>query len=214
MDCAAKYPEVDQFDDIFTSSPGLTHLIHHEIKTPLGVVVRQWSYCVLEARCQATEEEVSRTLHDGIIEKSVSAWSCPIIIVPKPDGRIRPCNNFWKLNQVSDFDSYPLHQVNDLVERLGRAHFISTLHLIKGYWQVALAPEAKPKTAFSTASSHWQYRILPFGLHRAPATFQLLMDIVLKPHWPFAATYLDDVITQSSTWSDHLHDLEEVLGSL
>ncbi|KAF4074727.1 hypothetical protein AMELA_G00242570, partial [Ameiurus melas] len=117
-------------------------------------------------------------------------------------------------NQVSDFDSYPLPRVDDLVERLGRARIISTLDLTKGYWQVALAANARPKTAFSTSTGHWQYRVLPFGLHGAPATFQRLMDIVLRPHRSFAAAYLDDVVIHSSTWSDHLFHLGEVLKGL
>ncbi|XP_053541151.1 uncharacterized protein LOC128634541 [Ictalurus punctatus] len=84
----------------------------------------------------------------------------------------------------------------------------------KGYWQVALAPEARPKTAFSTATGHWQYRVLPFGLHWEPATFQRLMDILLRPHRQFAAAYLDDVVIHSSTWADHLFHLREVLKAL
>lgn len=65
------------------------------------------------------------------------------------------------------------------MERLGRARFISTLDLTKGYWKVVLTLDAKLNTAFSTATGHWQYRVLPFRLHEAPATFQRLMDIVL-----------------------------------
>lgn len=97
-------------------------------------------------------------LRDGIIAESSSPWPSPIMVVPKTDGSLRMCKNFQRLNQVSDFDSYPLHQVDNmeehLVEHLGRALFISIISLTKRYWQVALAPEAKPKTAFSTASSH------------------------------------------------------------
>ncbi|XP_053539534.1 uncharacterized protein LOC124628632 [Ictalurus punctatus] len=204
----------DQFADVFSAAPGMTQLVQHEIKTPPGVVVRQRPYRVPEARRQAIEEEISRMLRDHIIEESSSPWSSPIVVVPKPDGSMRLCNDFRRLNQVSEFDSYPLPRVDDLIERLGRARFISTLDLTKGYWQVALAPEARPKTAFSTATGHWQYRVLPFGLHGAPATFQRLMDILLRPHRQFAAAYLDDVVIHSSTWADHLFHLREILKAL
>ncbi|KAF4083051.1 hypothetical protein AMELA_G00135610 [Ameiurus melas] len=153
-------------------------------------------------------------LQVGVIEESNSPWPSPIVVVPKPDGSIRLCNDFRRLNQVSDFDSYPLPRVDDLVVCLGRARLISTLDLTKGYWQVALAADARPKTAFSTSMGHWQYRVLPFGLHGAPATLQRLMDIVLRPHRSFAAAYLDDVVIHSSTWSDHLFHLGEVLKGL
>lgn len=67
------------------------------------------------------------------------------------------------------------------MEHLGRAQFISTLELTKGYQQVALTQDAKPKTAFSTSLGHWQYRVLLFRLHRVPTMFQGLMDIILAP---------------------------------
>ncbi len=91
---------------------------------------------------------------------------------------------------------------------------MSTLDLTKGYWQVPLSDDAKPKTAFSTPSGHWQYRVLPFGLHGAPATFQRLMDVLLRPHQPYAAAYLDDVVVHSETWEDHLERLRRVLMEL
>ncbi len=105
-------------------------------------------------------------------------------------------------------------RVDELLDRLGRARYISTLDLTKGYWQVPLSDSAKPKTAFSTQSGHWQYRTLPFGLHGAPATFQRLMDIVLRPHQQYAAAYLDDVVVHSERWEDHLDHLLRVLMEL
>ncbi len=68
--------------------------------------------------------------------------------------------------------------------------------------------------AFSTPSGHWQYRVLPFGLHGAPATFQRLMDVILRPHQEYAAAYLDDVIIHSESWEAHLEWLRRVLMEL
>ncbi len=150
----------------------------------------------------------------GVVEPSRSPWSSPIVMVPKPDGTLRFCNDFHRLNEVSEFDGYPMPRVDELLDRLGRARYISTLDLTKGYWQVPLSETAKPKTAFSTSSGHWQYRTLPFGLHGAPATFQRLMDILLRPHQVYAAAYLDDVVIHSETWEDHLDRLRRVLTEL
>ncbi len=147
----------------------------------------------------------------GVIEPSHSPWSSPIIMVPKPDATLRFCNDFRRVNEVSEFDSYPILRVDELIDRLGRARFFSTLDLTKGYWQVPLLEDAKPKTAFSTRSGHWQYRVLPFGLHEAPATFQRLMDVLLRPH---QAAYLDDVIVHSESWEEHLERLRRVLIEL
>lgn len=77
----------------------------------------------------------------------------------------------------------------------------------KGYWQVSLAANSRPRTAFSITSEHWQFQVLPFGLHRSPATLQWLMDVILWPHRDFSPACLDDVVIHSSTWEDHLFQL-------
>ncbi|XP_073681655.1 uncharacterized protein [Garra rufa] len=205
---------IGQFSDVFSPLPGRTHVLQHDIRTPPGVVVRQRPYRVPEARRQAIEDEVQQMLKLGVIEPSRSPWSSPIVMVPKPDGTLRFCNDFRRLNEVSEFDGYPMPRVDELLDRLGRARYISTLDLTKGYWQVPLSETAKPKTAFSTPSGHWQYRTLPFGLHGAPATFQRLMDVILRPHQAYAAAYLDDVVIHSEAWEDHLDRLRRVLTEL
>ncbi len=106
-------------------------------------------------------------------------------------------------------------RVDELLDRLGKARYISTLDLTKGYWQVPLSQSSREKTAFSTPNGHWHYRVLPFGLHGAPATFQRMMDIFcLRPHQAYAAAYLDDVIIHSECWETHLERLRRVLTEL
>ncbi len=205
---------IGQFSDVFFPIPGRTQVLQHDIRTPPGTVVRQRPYRVPEARRHAIEEEVQEMLRLGVIEPSRSPWSSPIVMVPKPDGTLRFCNDFRRLNEVSEFDGYPMPRVDELLDRLGGTRYISTLDLTKGYWQVPLTEEAKPKTAFSTPSGHWQYRVLPFGLHGAPATFQRMMDILLRPHQSYAATYLDDVVVHSESWEEHLAQLRRVLLEL
>ena len=67
-----------------------------------------------------------------VIEESSSAWSSPIVLVPKPDETFRLCNDFRRLNEVLDFDAYPMLRVDDLIERLGPARYLTTLDLTKG----------------------------------------------------------------------------------
>ncbi len=205
---------IGQFSDVFSPIPGRTQVLQHDIRTPPGTVVRQRPYRVPEARRHAIEEEVQEMLRLGVIEPSRSPWSSPIVMVPKPDDTLRFCNDFRQLNEVSEFDGYPMPRVDELLDRLGGTRYISTLDLTKGYWQVPLTEEAKPKTAFSTPSGHWQYRVLPFGLHGAPATFQRMMDILLRPHQSYAAAYLDDVVVHSESWEEHLAQLRRVLLEL
>ena len=200
--------------DRFSELPGRTHVIHHDIYTAPGQIVRQRPYRVPQARRTAIKQEVESMLKLKVIEESNSPWSSPIVLVPKPDGSLRFCNDFRKLNEVSRFDAYPMPRVDELIERLGPARFVSTLDLTKGYWQVPLTERAKPKTAFATTEGLFQYTVLPFGVHGAPATFQRLMDKVLRPHRDFAAAYLDDIVIHSTTWEAHIQHLEAVLGAL
>ena len=200
--------------DVFSDTPGRTTVIAHEIRTPPGVTVRIQPYRVPEARRHAIRTEVERMLDLGVIEESRSAWASPVVLVPKPDGTLRFCNDFRRLNEVSAFDSYPMPRVDELIERLGPARYLSTLDLTKGYWQVPLTPSSREKTAFATPGGLFQYTVLPFGVHGAPATFQRMMDRVLRPHCGYAAAYIDDIIVHSDSWDDHVGHLRAVLNGL
>jgi len=90
-------------------------------------------------------------------------------------------------------------RVDKLLDRLHAANFF-TLDLTKGYWQIPLSTESNEKSAFSTPYSFYQFKTLPFGLIAAAATFQRLMDRVLRPHTEYAAAYLDNVIVHHDTW--------------
>ncbi len=148
----------------------------------------------------------------GVIEPSMSKWSSPMVIVPKKDGSLRVCIDFRKLNAQSKFDAYPMPRVDDLMEKIVRAQYITTLDLCKGYWQVPLNPESRPYTAFRTPLGLFQFTVLPFGLHGAPATFQRLMDRVLQGCEDWSAAYLDDVVIHSISWVEHLQHLQQILN--
>lgn len=133
-----------------------------------------------------------------------------MVMVPKPDSTLCFYNDFCRLNEVSEYDGYPMPCVDELQDCLKRARYISTLNLTKGYWQVSLSEGTKPKTAFPTLSEQWQYRTLPFGLHGALATFQRMMN----SHQAYAAIYLNDMVINSETLEDHLDNLRRVLSEL
>ena len=88
------------------------------------------------------------------------------------------------------------------------------MDLNRGYWQVPMAEEAKAKTAFVTPFGLFQFTRVPFGLQRAPATFQRLTDCIIQGMQYYAAAYLDDWIIFSQCWIDHLKHLSAVLQQL
>ncbi|XP_058876949.1 uncharacterized protein LOC131731694 [Acipenser ruthenus] len=200
--------------DVFSEEPGITHLGQHQITTEPGVKVCQRHTRVPAAKRVTMKEEVRKMLELGVIRESFSDWCSPVVMVTKPDGSIRFCIDFRKLNAVSKFDAYPMPRVDELLERVGNARYISTLDLTKGYWQVPLSPDSCEKTAFSTPQGLFEFVVLPFGLHGAPATFQRLMDRVLRPHAEYAGAYLDDVVVFSHDWPTHLQRLQAVLNSI
>ena len=86
----------------------------------------------------------------GIVKESESEWSSPMVIVMKKDGGIRICVDFQKLNQLTEFDAYPMACIDDLLDAVGRAKYLTTLDLAKGYWQVSMHEDDQAKTAFSS----------------------------------------------------------------
>ena len=149
-----------------------------------------------------------------MVEESHSDWCSPVVLVGKPDGAVRFCVDYRRVNAVSKFDAYPMPRIDELVDRLGMATYYTTLDCTKGYWQIPLSPAAREKTAFSTPLGLYQFKVLPFGLFGAPATFQRLMDRVLRPHAAYAAAYIDDIVIYSGTWEQHMRQVAAVLQSL
>lgn len=136
------------------------------------------------------------------------------MLVPKPNGTWQFCNDFCKLIEVSKCVSFPMPWVDELIEWLGPARYITTLDLTKGYWQIHWSEETKEKTAFSSPDGVFQYTKKPFWLQGAPATFQGTMDRIFKPHKSYAAAYLDDIVVFTTDWENHLSKVQVVLDSL
>ena len=90
----------------------------------------------------------------GINVPSENEWAAPIVLVEKKDGSLLLCIDYRRLNSLSKADAYPMPRIEELIDGLGKAKYLSTLDLAKGYWQVPVAEEDQLKTAFTT----------PFGL--------------------------------------------------
>lgn len=93
--------------------------------------------------------------------------------------------------------------MEDCVDNIGSAQFVSKLYLLKGYWQVPLTARASEISAFVTPDHFLQYNVLAFGMRNAPATFQRLVNTVLAGV-PHCNAYLDDLVIYTDTWSEHI----------
>ena len=124
------------------------------------------------------------------------------MLVNKKDGSTRFCVDYRKLNEVTHKDSYPHPCIDDTIDALAGSKWFSTLDLKSGYWQVQLSEEAKEKTAFSSGSGLWQFKVMSFGLCNAPATFERLMEQVLVGlPASTALVYLDDILIPGRSFS-------------
>jgi len=121
------------------------------------------------------------------------------------------CVDYRKLNAVSTIDAYPTPRVDELIDRLGKATYLTTLDLTRGYWQVPLCLEDRDKSEFTTHFGQYQFSVMPFGLSGAPATFQRMMDKIIRGQESYAAAYLDDLIIFSNTFEEHLEHLSHIL---
>ena len=159
--------------------------------------------------------QIQTLLQAGMIKPSSSPWASPVLLVAKKDGGLRLCIDYRRLNKSTIPDKYPVPLVDDLLDQLADAKFFTKLDLRSGYWQIAMDPSAVELTAFRTRFGHFAFRVMPFGLCNAGATFQRVMDKLLAPWIGICVVvYLDDILIYSSTWSSHLVDVAAVLQCL
>ena len=209
---------------------GRTQLIEMEIDTGDSIPVAQSPYTLPLKHYDWVRQEIETLEKSGVIERSLSRWASPVIVVPKksaPDEppRRRLCVDYRKVNalqpEVKRTDKgtgclslYPLPKIDEMFSKLGGATIFSTIDLRSGYYHIALTRESRAKSAFVVPMGKCQLKRTLFGLSQAPAYFQLLIDKMLMGCSSFAMGYLDDIIIFSKTEEEHLQHLEEIFVRL
>ncbi|XP_078250227.1 uncharacterized protein LOC144589461 [Pogona vitticeps] len=205
---------LSKYQQVFSNKPGIVKGVMHRIHTGDAPPQAVSPYRVTGPYRDKVRKELDEMLRENIIVPSSSPWSSPIVLVDKPDGSIRFCVDYRKLNRVTTPDAYPMPRLDNLIETIGGCRFISSLDLVKGYWQLRIDPRDQEKTAFCSPFGLYEFQVLSFGLRNAPATFQRLMDQTLAGLSDFTVAYIDDIGIFSNTWEDHLIHLELVLQRL
>ena len=194
---------------------GRTDRVRHKVDTgdvpPVKLPYRRLPI----AKKSAMEEEVDSMLRENIIQPSESPWSSPVVMVTKKDGSCRFCIDYRKLNGVTRKNAYPLPRIDECLESLGGSKWFCTLDLQSGYWQIGMDPIDREKTAFATHMGLYEFNVMPFGLCNAPATFEAMMETMLRGLlWKKCLVYLDDIIVYGSTFKQCLSNLLDVLRKL
>ena len=161
------------------------------------------------------ENQCKELLAHDILELSDSNWSSPIVPVRKPDGQLRLCIDYRKVNSVTITQRFPMPNLNNCIYKGHNVRYFTKIDLVRGYYQVPLDKKSRPFTAFSTQVNHYQFKRLSFGLKNSGIAFQKMMQQILSQFMSNnIIIYIDDVLILSETFDEHLILLEKVLTTL
>ena len=229
-----KFEEMcDRHPDAFSKNNkdiGRTTLIEMEIDTADSLPIAQNPYTLPLKHHEWVRKEIETLEKAGGIERSLSPWASPVIVVPKKSAPDEPprrclCVDYRKVNSLQQevkwtdrgtgcLSLYPLLKIDEMFAKLNGAKCFSTIDLRSGYYHIGLTCESRAKSAFVVPMGKWEFKWTPFGLSQAPAYFQLLIDKVLMGCSKFAMGYLDDIIIFSNNKIEHLRHIEEIFTRL
>ena len=218
-----------KYDDIISKNSGdigKNMLVEMEIDTVNHPHIASKPYTLPLKHYEWAQREIETLEKAGIIERSISPWASPVVIVPKKSApgkplRRRMCVDYRRINklqpEVTKADGgkgcislIPLPKIDELYAKFKGYKVFLSLDLRSGYYHIGLTDSAKPKSAFVLSSlGKYQFNSVPFGLAQAPAYFQKLINDVLKG-CNFAMGYLDNIIIYSRSEKEHLKHLEEI----
>lgn len=203
---------LDDYEEVFRDEPGKITGYECTLRLKNNTPVRVKPYPIPIAKQAAVEAEIKRMIKMGIIEKSNSPYSIPIVPVFKKNGEVRLCLDARKINELIIPDCERPISMETMFTKFNNVKCISTLDLRSGYWQIPLSSESKEPCSFLINGRNYSYRRLPFGLNVSGAEFQKGMDMVLGPlvH-KFVTIYIDDILITSENTEQHYQHIREVL---
>ena len=202
---------VFQYRDVFTDKPGTTNLAEHKIEMVTDDPVRVKPYPIPYSLREELKQDIEQMLDMGVIRKSDSPYSSPIVIVRKKDGSNRICIDFRRVNKLSRFDSEPMIRPQDIFSRISQDKYYSKFDMTKGYWQIPMRKQDIAKTSFVTPDGCYEFVKMPFGLMNSGATFTRMMRRLLEGVRN-VEHYIDDCLVHTESWDQHMETLREFLG--
>ena len=194
-----------------------TEVIQHKLNmNPERNPVQQRRRAFAPERDQAVRDEVARLLTAGFIQEVYYFdWLANIVLVKKTNGKWRMCVDFTDLNRACPKDSFPLPRIDQLVDSIAGHKLLTFMDAFSGYNQIKMAEEDQEKTAFITSQGLYCYKVMPFGLKNAGATYQRLVNKMFsKQIGRNMEVYVDDMLVKSKEELAHLDDLIEIFAML
>ncbi len=213
-----------EFADVFSlddSDLGFTSAYEHRIDLTTDNPVHVKQFRIPLAQQEFVEKRVKELEKQNCIEPSTSPYNTPIFAVPKKTmpgqpPQYRLIQDLRKLNEITKVDKHTICDVRACLDKIGelKASVFSSIDLRAGYYQMGLAKESRPFTAFTLpGKGQWQWRVTTMGLTGAPASFSKLIDKVMH-NLDFVLRYLDDLLAASQDHPTHLKHLRQALERL
>ena len=173
-------------------------------------------YSFSETELTALREYLETMRASGKIRPSTSSAGAPILFVPKPHGRgLRLCVDYRGLNKITMKNRYPLPLMDELRDWVQGSTIFTKIDLKVGYNLVRIKEGDEWKTAFRTRYGHYEYLVMPMGLCNAPASFQNMMNDILRDLLDRGVIcYLDDILIYSRNEKEHEELVSKVLKHL
>ncbi|XP_059461825.1 uncharacterized protein LOC132190804 [Corylus avellana] len=198
--------------------PGIApeNILHQLNVDPSVKPVKQKIRKFAPERNMAISEEVEKLLKARFIEEVYYPdWLANVVLVKKSNGKWKMCVDFTDLNKACPKDSFPLPRIDVLMDSTAGYGLLSFMNAFSGYNQIYMHPEDREKTAFITDRGLYCYKVMPFGLKNARATYQRLVNKMFQDQIGRSMeVYVDDMLVKSVLPQDHVLDLQETFTTL
>lgn len=205
----------EKYKDVLTDKLGLTHLLEYEIRLKDTKVIRSHPYKFAPPKMEALRKKVDELLKQDVIEPSLSAYSSPAFLVPKPGGKHRFVVDYRRLNACIEVESTPLPDLHSAFDWFSEAKYFTIFDLNAAYHQIPLSKESRHLSSFCVPWNLFQYKRVPMGLAVGAQTLTRLLDSVFHDlKFKCIFNYLDDLLVYSEDFESHIAHVEEVLRRL
>ena len=215
---------LDEYSDIFRTelpdeAPPEERIKHYVHLKPGAMPVKVRQYRIPPNLIEEMKRQIDKLLKSGHIEPSNSEWRFPVLFVQKKGDEWRMCIDYRELNKLTKGTGFPMEDVIQLMEyATARGVIFTGMDLLSGYHQIWMAKECKEMTAFAMPGPGGQlyhYKVMPFGLQNAPATFQEFMNETFRDELgKFAVAYIDDLLIYSTSLEEHVQHLRRIFEKM
>ena len=211
-------------------------LLEHEIDLePDSKKPNRPYYRMSKPELEELKKQIEKYLEAGMIEPSKSPFGAACLFAPKKNGKLRFCIDYRPLNNITVKNAVQPPGVEDCLQQMAGCSVFSCIDLAQGYHQVPIAESDREKTAFNTKYGHYQWKVLPFGLCNAPATFVSALNRIFSGEAhranaktkeeannslgtnlldKFLTVYIDDLLVYSNSEEEHAEHLKLVFERL